>query len=66
MTFIIESVKNDRRTTDFRSSADVAVTLARKLVADGFAVSIKAPGGQVYSADRLDLFLTSESMNSQE
>ncbi len=66
MTFIIESVKDNRRTTDFRSSADVAVTLARKLVADGFVVSITAPSGQIYSADRLDLFLTSESMNSQE
>jgi hypothetical protein len=64
MTFIIESVKDNRRNIDFRSSADVAVTLARKLVADGFAVSITAPNGQVYSADRLDLFLTGESLNS--
>ena len=66
MTFIIELVKDNRRTTDFRSSAEIAVTLARKLAADGFAVSITAPSGRVYSADRLDLFLTSESLNSQE
>ncbi len=66
MTFIIESVKDNRRTTDFRSSADVAVTLARKLVADGFAVSIMGPNGDRYSADRFDRLLTSESLNSQE
>ncbi len=66
MTFIIESAKDNRRTTDFRSKADVAVALARKLMEDGFAVSITAPSGQVYSADRFDRLLTSESLNSQE
>ena len=66
MTFIIESLKDNRRTTDFRSSAEIAVTVARKLMADGFAVSIKAPSGQVYSADKFDGLLTRESMNSQE
>ena len=58
MTFIIESIKDQRRTTDFRSRADVAVTLARKLATDGFAVSITTPSGDVYSADRFDLLLT--------
>jgi hypothetical protein len=58
--------KGQCRTTDFRSSAEIAVTLARKLVADGCAVSITAPGGDVYSADRFDRLLTSESLNSQE
>jgi hypothetical protein len=66
MTFIIESVRDNRRTTDFRSEADIAVKLARKLAADGFAVSITDPGGQVYSADRFDRLLTSESLDSQE
>jgi len=65
MTFIVESIKDKHRTTDFRSSADVAVTLARKLATDGFAVSITAPNGDVYSADRFDLLLTRESLNSQ-
>jgi hypothetical protein len=66
MTFIVESVRDQRRTTDFRSRADVAVALARKLAADGFAVSITAPSGDVYSVDRFDLLLTSESLNSQQ
>lgn len=66
MTFIIESVKDDRRSTDFRSSADIAVALALKLAADGCAVSITAPSGDVYSADRFDHLLTSESLNSQD
>jgi hypothetical protein len=65
MTFIVESIKDKHRTTDFRSRADVAVTLARKLATDGFAVSITAPSGDVYSADRFDLLLTRESLNSQ-
>jgi hypothetical protein len=66
MTFIIESIKDQRRTTDFRSRADVAVNLARKLVADGSAVSITTPGGDVYSADRFDLLLTREGLNAQD
>lgn len=66
MTFIIESSKDNRRTTDFRANADVAVTLARKLAADGCAVSITAPSGQLYSADRFDLLLTSETLDSRD
>jgi hypothetical protein len=66
MTFIIEALKDDRRTTDFRSSATVAVTLACKLAANGFAVSITDPSGQQYSADRFDLLLRNESLNSQD
>ena len=66
MTFIVESIKDKRRTTDFRSSADVAVMLARKLATDGFSVSITAPSGDVYSAERFDLLLTRESLNSQD
>ena len=65
MTFIIEAVKDDHHTVDIRSSAIVAVILARKLVADGFAVSIKTPTGQHYSADRFNLLLTSENLSSQ-
>ncbi len=61
MTFIIESLKDNRRTTDFRSSAEIAVTLALKFVADGCAVSITAPSGDVYSADQFDRLLTGES-----
>ncbi len=66
MTFIVESIKDKRRTADFRSRADVAVTLARRLAADGFAVSITAPNGDVYSADRFDLLLAHESLNSRD
>ena len=66
MTFIIESFKDQRRTTDFRSRADVAVTLARKLAADGCAVSIMAPSGEVYSADRFDLLLRHEGLTAHD
>lgn len=66
MTFIIESFKDQRRTTDFRSQADVAVTLARKLAADGCAVSITAPSGEVYSADRFDLLLRHEGLTAHD
>ena len=52
MTFIIEAIKDDHRTIDIRSSAIVAVILARKLAADGFEVSIKDPTEDLYSADR--------------
>jgi hypothetical protein len=65
MTFIIEAVKDDHYTTDIRSTAIVAVILARKLAADGFAVSIRAPTGRLYSADRFNLLLTGESLSSQ-
>jgi hypothetical protein len=66
MTFIIESIKDQRRTTDFRSGADVAVTLARKLAAEGSAVSITTPSGDIYSADRFDLLLTHQGLNAQD
>jgi hypothetical protein len=58
MTFIIEATKDDHHTTDIRSTAIVAVILARKLAADGFAVSITAPSGQLYAADQFNLLLT--------
>jgi hypothetical protein len=65
MTFIIEATKDDHHTADIRFSAVVAVILARKLVEDGFAVSIRAPGGRQYSADQFNLLLTSKGSNSQ-
>jgi hypothetical protein len=61
MTFIIEAIKEDHQITDFRSSCVVAVILARKLAAEGFAVSITAPTGRLYGADKFNLLLTSES-----
>ncbi|WP_409189628.1 hypothetical protein [Bradyrhizobium sp. RDM4] len=48
MTFIIEAIKDDSRTVDFRSSAIVAVILARKLAVNGFVVSITASDGQLF------------------
>ena len=63
MTFIIEAVKDDHRTVDLRSSAVVAVILARKLAVNGFAVSITAPGGRLYSADQFNLLLTSKGQD---
>jgi hypothetical protein len=66
MTFIIEAAKDGHYTTSIRASAIVAVILARKLAADGFAVSIRAPTGQLYSADRFNLLLTGESLSSQD
>jgi hypothetical protein len=65
MTFIIEAIKDDHRLTEIRSSAIVAVILARKLAAEGFAVSISAPTGALYSADKFNLLLTSKSLDSQ-
>lgn len=47
MTFIIEAVNGDHRTLNIRSSVMVAVILARKLEADGFAVSIRGRPGIV-------------------
>jgi hypothetical protein len=44
----------------------VAVILARKLAAEGFAVSITAPTGRRYGADKFNLLLTGESLNSNE
>jgi hypothetical protein len=66
MTFTIEAIKDQHRTTDFRSRADVAVTVALKLATDGSAVSITTPSGDVYSADRFDLLLTHEDLNAQD
>jgi hypothetical protein len=66
MTFIIEATKGDQRTVDIRATAIVAVILARKLAADGFAVSITDPAGQQFSADQFNLLLTSKSLDSQE
>jgi hypothetical protein len=65
MTFIIEATKDDHHTADIRSSAIVAVILARKLAADGFAVSIRTPTGRLYFADQFNLLLTSKSLDSQ-
>jgi hypothetical protein len=62
MTFIIEAVKDDHRTVDFRSSAIVAVILARKLAVDGFVVSITAPDGQLFSAGQFNQLLTSKGL----
>jgi hypothetical protein len=61
MTFIIEAIKEDHQITDFRSSCMVAVILARKLAAEGFTVSITAPTGRLYNADKFNVLLTSES-----
>jgi len=66
MTFIIEATKDDHRTVDIRSTAIVAVILARKLAEDGYAVSIKAPTGHEYLADQFNLLLTCKSLDSQE
>jgi hypothetical protein len=66
MTFIIEATKDDHHTVDIRSTAIVAVILARKLAADGYAVSIKAPTGDEYLADQFNLLLTCKSLDSQE
>jgi hypothetical protein len=66
MTFIIKATKEDHHITNFRSSCMVAVMLARKLAEDGFAVSITAPTGRLYSADKFSLLLTSESLDSNQ
>lgn len=66
MTFIIEAIKEDHRITDFRASCMVAVILARKLAEDGFTVSVTAPSGRRYGADKFNLLLTSESLSSNE
>ncbi|WP_079543933.1 hypothetical protein [Bradyrhizobium lablabi] len=65
MTFIIEATRDDHRTADIRSSVIDAVILARKLAADGFAVSISTPAGRQYGADQFKLLLTRESLSSQ-
>src|ERR1700737_447370 len=46
MTFITEATKDDPHTVDIRSTAIVAVILARKLAADGYEVSIRSPTGR--------------------
>ena len=65
MTFIIEAIKDDRRLTEIRSSAVVAVLLARKLAEEGFAVSISAPTGERYFPEKFNLLLTSTSLDSR-
>jgi hypothetical protein len=47
------------------SNAHVAVTLARKLAADGYEVSIRSPTGRLDSADQFNHLLTSKSLNSE-
>ncbi|MCK1395470.1 hypothetical protein [Bradyrhizobium sp. 1] len=64
MTFIIEAVKDDCRTVDFRSSAIVAVILARKHAVNGFVVSITDPDGRLFSADQFNRLLTSKGLGS--
>lgn len=64
MTFIVEAIKDDCRLSEIRSSAIVAVILARKLAAEGFEVSISAPGGDLYSSDKFNLLLTSKNLDS--
>jgi hypothetical protein len=64
MTFIIEAIKDDHRLSEIRSSAIVAVILARKLAAEGFEVSISAPTGDRYPADKFSLLLTSKGLDS--
>ena len=59
------SHKDDHRLSEIRSSAIVAVILARKLAAEGFEVSISAPTGDRYPADKFNLLLTSKSLDSQ-
>jgi hypothetical protein len=65
MTFIIEATKDNHHTVDMRSTAIVAVILARKLAADGYEVSIRSPTGRLYSADQFNHLLTSKSLNSE-
>ncbi len=65
MTFIIEAIKDDHHITDIRGSGIDAVILARKLAADGFAVSILSPTGAHYSADKFNLLLTGKNASSQ-
>jgi hypothetical protein len=65
MTFIIEAIKDDHHINDIRASVIDAVILARKFAADGFAVSIRTPAGDLYSADKFNLLLTGKSSVSQ-
>ena len=64
MSFIIEAIKDDCRTVDFRDSAIVAVIVARKHAVNGFVVSITAPDGQLFSADQFNRLLTSKGLGS--
>jgi hypothetical protein len=65
MTFIIEAIKDDHLIADIRASAIDAVILARKFAADGFAVSIQTPAGDLYAADKFNLLLTGKGADSQ-
>jgi hypothetical protein len=64
MTFIIEATKDDQHSSNLRATGVDAVILARKLAADGFAVSILSPAGIRYSADKFNLLLIGKT--SQE
>lgn len=66
MTFIIEAIREDHRITEFRDSCMVAVILARKLASDGFTVSITAPTGRRYPADKFTQLLTSQTLSPNE
>ncbi len=66
MTFIIEAIKDDQRLSEIRSTAEIAVTLARKLAADGFEVSISAPTGERYSPDKFSLLLADQDPVSRD
>jgi len=63
MTFIVEAIKDDHRLNEIRSSAIVAVILARKLAEEGFAVSICALTGERYSSEQFNLLLASKSLD---
>jgi hypothetical protein len=65
MTFIIEATKDDHHTVDIRSTAIVAVILARKLAADGYEVSIRSPTGRSVFCRSVQPFVTSKSLNSE-
>jgi hypothetical protein len=65
MTFIIEAIKDDHHTVDIRSTAIVAVILARKLAADGYEVSIRSPTGRSVFCRSVQPFVTSKSLNSE-
>jgi len=65
MTFIIEATKDDHHTVDIRSTAIVAVILARKLAAAAMKFRSGVRPGGLYSADQFNHLLTSKSLNSE-
>jgi hypothetical protein len=56
-------------TKEFPHQEDVGflqlMTVARKLAADGYEVSIRSPTGRLYTADQFNHLLTSKSLNSE-